>query len=122
MVHDWGYWGKVNIDGWEGKWHPILGARLASLMLGEEWGYFTLRHSRSMCKHLIRGTPSKLCWADKLAIAYEPDWFYLLRCSITGEIAEYRQSFSDRVPLDRSDAEWLWYVRNVELKKDLKNL
>ena len=28
VVHDWGYWGKPNLDGPEGESHPILGARI----------------------------------------------------------------------------------------------
>lgn len=33
--------------------------------------------------------PSKLCYADKLALALEPWWLYLPRVMLTGEIKEY---------------------------------
>jgi hypothetical protein len=121
VVHDWGYWGKDNMDGAVGKEHPWFGAQLATLMLGIEWGEFTLRHSRSMCK--LEGLePSKLCWADKVAITFEPEQFYLWRCRLAGELAEYRESFLDRVDRDMSDELWLWYIRNVELPKSLRGL
>ena len=34
--------------------------------------------------------PSRLCFADKLSISYEPCWFYLLRARLSGELKEYR--------------------------------
>lgn len=33
LVHDWGYWGKPEMDGDHGEAHPFLGARLASWLL-----------------------------------------------------------------------------------------
>ena len=33
--------------------------------------------------------PSRLCYADKLALCCEWEWFYLFRTRITGELKEY---------------------------------
>ena len=30
LVHDWGYWGKPDMDGLLGKMHPYLGAKIMS--------------------------------------------------------------------------------------------
>jgi hypothetical protein len=118
FVHDLGYLGKSNMDGPEGEQHPLLGARIMSALFDwnhslrlnsfrrdargsrsgwstlfriEEptsWYDFTLFHSRFMArKH--RAQFSRLCVADKLASAMEPDWFYLLRVVLSGEIREY---------------------------------
>jgi hypothetical protein len=110
FVHDLGYIGKPNMDGDEGERHPILGARLMAIlfdalqlgrgghapydihgtpvMLGR-WGLFVLLHSRYFSKSLGM-QPSRLCMADKLAIALTPAWLYLPMVRATGEIHEYR--------------------------------
>jgi hypothetical protein len=109
FVHDLGYVGKPNMDGEEGELHPILGARimtalfdrnlsiprrwfdfgngLAPIWLGR-WGQFCLLHSRYFAKR-HHAQPSRLCIADKLAIALTPAWLYLPMARATGEIREY---------------------------------
>lgn len=110
FVHDLGYWGKPNMDGSEGELHPLLGARLMAWLfdgrrvstaawfipaggqprqvnLGE-WGHFALLHSRYLAKRLGL-QPSRLCMADKLAIALTPAWMYLPMVRATGEMDEY---------------------------------
>lgn len=67
-----------------------------------------LYHSRHYAR-LRRQTPSKLCWADKLFILYDPKWFYLFRAKLTGEIKEYR--LKDIFGLERSDGEWFDWLR-----------
>lgn len=104
FVHDLGYIGKPNMDGPEGETHPRFGARLTSLFCDApwrrtfrfsdggpigEWGLFVLTHSRYYSKTL-RMQPSRLCVADKLAIAITPAWLYLPMVRATGEIHEYR--------------------------------
>lgn len=109
FVHDLGYWGKPNMDGEEGEMHPEWGARVMAALF-DRWGYpgrgrttlpdgtatpwlgpwgrFTYFHSRFLSKRF--GAPfSRLCVADKLAIALEPWWLYLPRVIATGEIREY---------------------------------
>lgn len=113
FVHDLGYLGKPNMDGDEGEQHPAFGARLMArlfdrrelasqpqvciclrppyaqkpTMLGT-WGVFCLLHSRYFAKrHTLK--PSRLCIADKLALALTPAWLYLPMVRVTGEIHEY---------------------------------
>ena len=90
FLHDIGYIGKPNMDGIEGKYHPMLGAKIMGWLFGYKWHIFMLAHSRSCCECFLL-QPSKLCFADKLSICYEPSWFYLLRAKASGEIKEYRQ-------------------------------
>lgn len=112
ILHDWGYWGSPNMDGEEGERHPELGAKLAGKLLGPSYHDLVLLHSRHYAKH--RGLqPSKLCWADKLSICYDPKWFYLLRARLTGEIAEYRQISSHLLPLTASHSAWFDWMRSL---------
>lgn len=113
MIHDWGYWGCPNMDGVEGEQHPIRGALLAmGLFLDMQYYYLVLDHSRHYARTQER-EPSKLCWADKLSILYEPAWFYLLRARLSGEVKEYRRVAADfgGPPLSASDREWFKWVR-----------
>lgn len=116
FVHDIGYWGKPNMDGPEGEEHPRFGAWVMGWLFdsrgcdvcmtfssvdpkiihaGERcpydkkrWHNFSLLHSRYFAKRL--GLPfSRLCVADKLAIALTPRWLYLPMVNWTGEIHEY---------------------------------
>lgn len=88
IVHDLGYWGKAEMDSAEGERHVEWGATVMARWFGAEWGTFCLLHSRYYAKK--HGLPfSRLCVADKLAIALEPWWFYLPRVIASGEIKEY---------------------------------
>lgn len=58
------------------------------------WHDFTLHHSRFLAKRNDRPF-SKLCVADKLAVALEPWWLYLPRVIATGEIREYMDLHND---------------------------
>lgn len=89
VVHDWGYWGKPNMDGPEGESHVELGAKIMGKLFGPTWADFTRYHSRFYARK-DGAKPSKLCYADKLATWYEWPLFYLLRATLTGEIKEYR--------------------------------
>ena len=103
FVHDLGYFGKKNMDGPEGETHPYFGARLMHTFFGglpgnpdhREWYNFMLYHSRSLAK-ADGGKPSKLCYADKLAIIIQPTWLQVLLMSLTGEIHEYRRGQEGR--------------------------
>ena len=88
FLHDLGYVGKPNMDGPEGETHPEFGADLMRGLFGSEWGDFCLLHSRYYAKTLGK-QPSRLCMADKLAIALTPAWLYLPMVRATGEIKEY---------------------------------
>lgn len=88
FVHDLGYIGKPNMDGWEGEKHPEWGAELMRRWFGVKWMQLCLLHSRYYAKTLGL-QPSRLCMADKLAIALTPAWLYLPMVRATGEIREY---------------------------------
>lgn len=116
IVHDWGYWGKENMDGEDGKEHPRLGAKIMHWLFDDhnylsvcpyhydqpchkskdwycrcfKWHDFSLYHSRSIAKQ-DEVKPSKLCAADKLASALMPWWIYVPLTTLTGEIKEYMQ-------------------------------
>ncbi len=107
LVHDLGYIGKAAMDSPEGETHPLLGARIMGRLFGWRWHDFCLLHSRFYANRL--GRPfSRLCVADKLAIALTPPWLYLPMARWSGELAEYRQGQRGRTQavLDESDREW----------------
>lgn len=111
ITHDLGYWGIPNMDDERGERHVEFGARLMArlfdplhtctavptpggdvLVLGE-WGRLSLLHSRFYSRRLAV-TPSRLCAADKLAMALEPWWLYLPRVLASGEAWEYLYEFN----------------------------
>lgn len=112
FVHDLGYIGKPNMDGPEGETHPILGARIMWRLFDStndrhltppqlsprfgRWGLFSLLHSRYYAKTLGL-QPSRLCIADKLALALTPAWLYLPMVRATGEIDEYMAHAAYRI-------------------------
>lgn len=112
FVHDIGYWGKPNMDGPEGELHVESGAWLMHLLFGERWYWFTLLHSRFYAKKFDKPF-SRLCVADKLAIANTPKWLYLWQANLTGEIKEYMEAKGARTPaIGRTQCEWLEAVQN----------
>jgi hypothetical protein len=106
VVHDLGYFGKPNMDGPEGEYHPFLGARIMSRLFDHgkgyvvidcvadrfyqigPWGDLVMCHSRFLSRKMQRPF-SRLCVADKLATCLEPWWLYLPRVVLTREIREY---------------------------------
>ena len=88
VIHDLGYWSLPNMDGPEGESHPVWAANIMGRLFGKKWYYFCLCHSRYWCRKIDK-YPSKLCYADKLAIALEPWWLYIPRAWLSGEIHEY---------------------------------
>lgn len=109
LLHDAGYVGMPNIDGPEGKQHPHRGAtwvgKIVRFFGGNDWAayFFAVCHSR--CAAAEIGLPvSALYAADKLSIFFEPDWLYLLRARLSGEIKEFK---SNDGMADKTDREWL---------------
>lgn len=111
VVHDWGYWGAPEMDGPVGEQHPYLGALIAGRLFGPAYRDLVLYHSRSLCR-LLKVEPSRLCWADKLSMLYDPSWFYLLRARLTGEIREYRWNARRHVSLLATDRQWLEWLKS----------
>lgn len=118
VVHDWGYWGKTNMDDEQGENHPYAGAKIAFfLFMDNEYYDLCLFHSRHLSRRLNR-EPSLLCWADKACIAFEPRWFYLLRARLSGELKEYRKISAETgfLPLTASNNEWFAWIKDRQVK------
>jgi hypothetical protein len=128
FIHDWGYWGCPNMNGPEGDQHPERGSEIADFLFGMEYSDLCLCHSRYMVRKLneyhqhlgfpqVKFEPSKLCWADKYSLWLEPDWFYLLRARLSGELAEHRELSASKlskggIGYEVSDREWLHHVKD----------
>jgi hypothetical protein len=107
-IHDLGYVGKPEMDGPEGETHPEWAARIMGWLFGREWHDFCLLHSRFYAHRL--GRPfSQLCVADKLVIAMEPAWLYVLRVRLSGEIVEYRKGARGRTEQRDGESDFEWY-------------
>lgn len=107
VIHDWGYWGKPNMDGPEGERHPLLGAYIAGALFGYDYYKLVLLHSRYFAQRL-GARPSKLCWADKYSMTFDPPRFYLWRARRSGELAEYRDNAARRQFIERTAPDELW--------------
>lgn len=137
FFHDFpGYWGKPNMDGPEGETHPERGAEWTGTTVKflAYWGWrlrgkqkdtalflahiaganalqLALFHSRFYAAR-YEAEPSKLCWADKLSVHYEPAWWYLLRAHASGEVREYVRNAPLWVQVN-SRVWFDWYLRKV---------
>lgn len=135
VIHDWGYWGKANMDDEDGESHPEWAAGVAHEFLDsvdrvfDPWGMcvsteeettyhdLCLYHSRHYArKH--NHEPSKLCWADKCSIIFDPWLLYLPRAWATGELAEYRKINADAglFAAEKSSKEWHKWVSALMVK------
>lgn len=120
FCHDVGYWGAPNMDGPEGRQHPVRGAELAyeivyAMCRDEDVAHgayrLALGHSRFFAKD--RGIPvSALFRADKACIYFDPAWFYILRATLSGEIHEYLRNA--KLPPGTTSSQWFdHYLRVV---------
>lgn len=101
------------MDDEEGERHPFWAAKIAGRMFGIYYYDLCLYHSRHYArKYGVK--PSRLCWADKLSIMFEPWWFYLPRAWLSGELQEYRERADNAglVPLSATNREWFAWVRD----------
>lgn len=139
LCHDLGYLGKPNMDGPEGRAHPVRGADWAARLAEKvaRWSgktelqqmakhseiyHFTIFHSREYSK-LNHREPSKLCWADKFCCFYDPPWFYLLRARLSGEIYEFRANSRGAIPNTFSYADWYgWYRDKINVLPEIQSL
>lgn len=125
IIHDFGYWGCPNMDGDEGEKHPYFAANIAGRLFGPRYYDLCLYHSRYLSKKLGR-EPSKLCWADKLSMIYDPSWFYIPRARASGEMREYRRNADRRgfVSLAETDEHWhkklVLHLRDMSKDKALE--
>lgn len=107
FLHD-NYWGLPNIDGVEGKQHPARNAKLARWLGGRYAEELVRFHSRAFCREAERN-PSALCAPDKYSILLEPEWFYLWRAKLSGEINEFVANAMrlESLPFDATYKDWL---------------
>jgi hypothetical protein len=98
------------MDGQSGIHHPMFGSEIAGRLFGDYYRELVLLHSRHLAAKL-GATPSKLCWADKASILFDPEWFYLLRARASGELAEYREKAAWRVAIGESDRKWFKWLK-----------
>ena len=114
FIHDWGYWGKSDLKGSEGDRHPLLGAKIASKLLGEEWGNFITGHSTFYAKRNNIGV-SKMMAPDKYWHCIVPFWFYWILSVPTGELRHYRDLNHARQVsnTEASNSEWFCQLQKV---------
>ena len=107
IIHDWGYWGKSNLDGEEGEKHPewaynffnkypvssyvyVFGEHRYIRYIQECYSLavLCLFHSRFYAKN-NDVEPSKLCWADKYGTILYGKYLWSFFATISGELNEY---------------------------------
>lgn len=127
FCHDLGYWGKPNMDGPQGKTHPVVGANLACdivyylglLIYRKRYGAVLMAEStRELClwhsTHYAQaagGIVSELYLPDKACVLFDPPWFYLLRARLSGELAEYVSNETRKTGNSFTEKEWLIQYR-----------
>jgi len=79
---------ELTDDGWEVFDYNGNGVTYERMEQSTKWRDFTMYHSSYYAKK-NGATPSKLCFADKLAFCVTPKWMYIIMTSWTGEILEY---------------------------------
>lgn len=127
IIHDWGYWGKEKMDDKIGETHPEWAANFALRNLDSKiktgvfychlpdeiarYSNLCLYHSRHYSKR-SGVKPSKLCWADKLSMKFDPWWLYLPRAWASGELFEYRAigANSGSLPASKTHREWFAWI------------
>jgi len=115
-IHDWGYWGKPNIDGPEGEDHPRWAAEFLFNLTGSMslWELCNW-HSRFQARRYAGGKPSRLCLPDKMGIGFLPPWLWILLCTLTGELKEYQTCTKySSVEIDMKKNPTAWFRRYRE--------
>ncbi|MCE5265708.1 MAG: hypothetical protein LLG97_19540 [Deltaproteobacteria bacterium] len=113
VIHDWGYWGKARMDDEDGERHPEWAADFVWDMFHDmDMWALCMFHSRHHARSR-NAEPSRLCWADKLSIIYEPWWFYLPRAWASGELQEYRITAAKGgfFPAWKSNRKWYEWIQ-----------
>lgn len=127
IVHDWGYWGCDRMDDKVGQDHPLWGAGFiwclyrwthkkgpfVNYLKAQDLARLVAFHSSHLAKKHGSG-PSALCAPDKLSIEFEPEWFYLLRARLSGEITEY---VANSPPPEMTPSEWFNWYRQKTIEK-----
>lgn len=108
FLHDLGYWGSPNMDGAEGEHHPEWAANRMGNWFGDDWGALCLLHSRFYAKK-YHAPVSQLCYADKLAITFYPEWLMVRLVSWTGEVEEYMKDAKRQNDMDAPPTVLEWF-------------
>jgi hypothetical protein len=98
LIHDWGYWGKPNIDGIEGERHPAWAAAWAykHFDYSRKGIHFSFKYRDLCAGHSVSFARkyyypiSRLCLPDKVGVALMPIPLMVLLGKLTGETREYR--------------------------------
>ena len=106
VVHDWGYWGKPNIDGPEGEQHPLWAGRFCGHLFGSSYGNLCVFHSGTLAERMGE-PPSRLCIPDKYGSALAPAWLLVLLGGMTGETRELRTA-PKYVAAQREEQDQAW--------------
>ena len=121
VIHDWGYWGKADLDGEQGEYHPLWGAGRV-----RGWGRyyydFVAYHSRFLAEKHTQQI-SKLCLPDKVGVALYPVWLWALLAHLSGEWQEIRKATKYNDGLDRQSARGFFkgYQRLAKLWASTRN-
>lgn len=118
IVHDWGYWGKRDVDGPDGEQHPAFGARLTCRLFGDKCWQTCAGHSRFYA-HQMRIPVSRLCLADKYSPFVAPAWIWVFLGTLSGEIREYTSHSKYEQHKEHGGCggfEWYWAYREQCLK------
>jgi hypothetical protein len=132
IIHDWGYWGKPNLDGEEGEQHPFWAAQWAlnhfdksksPPLYNKSCYYLCLYHSSFLSKRLGIKV-SRLCIPDKLGVIMMPIWLIVLLGKLTGETNEYRNcpKYAHNHRENMTDTELYRKFREYYLTKIIPNL
>ena len=114
FIHDWGYWGVDDLKGKRGDHHPEFGAKIATRLLGCEWGDFILGHSAF---YIARKdvAQSKLFAPDKYWHCMISLRFFKALTVLTGEFKYYRNIKHARQVAQphETDQEWWGKLQKV---------
>ena len=133
IIHDWGYWGKSNLDGEEGERHPEWAHnffhKISSIYTkiptkyysNDRFWYFErlanlcLYHSRFYAKKFEQ-EPSKLCWADKYGTTLYGKHLWSFLATISGELKEYMTNDKYEIYYKgaENDGKFKWFTEYVK--------
>ncbi|MEW6614008.1 MAG: hypothetical protein AB1401_00830 [Thermodesulfobacteriota bacterium] len=93
LIHDWGYWFSSGYNSVFDSDFDIHTVWAYSKLLSQDRkaAEECLYHSRFLAIQRKK-TPSRLCWADKMASAIMPSWLWALLAWLSGEGDIYRNN------------------------------
>ena len=107
-IHDWGYWGKPDIDGEQGEQHPMWAAKKVGRWWGARYYNLVAYHSRFLARKDDKPL-SRLCLPDKYGVALMPTWLWALLVWLSAEHEEYRHNEKYILWLKPGDSLRAWF-------------